>query len=119
MDMNWLEFMLFSLAVFRITRLIVYDTITERIRRPFMDEVEQKDAEGNADIYIVPKESGIGGWIGSLISCYWCTGIWVGAAFFLIRETSSYLYQPLLIIFAAAGMAAVIETVLQKFLYEE
>ena len=55
-----------GLAVFRLTRLIVFDKIMEPFRRPFFTEIEEKDESGKAEIYLIPKEKGIHSWIGEL-----------------------------------------------------
>ncbi|RST75241.1 DUF1360 domain-containing protein [Siminovitchia acidinfaciens] len=114
MEMSWFEFLLFSVAVFRLTRLFVFDTITEWLRRPFMDEREEKNAEGEAEVYYVPKEKGVRGWIGALISCYWCTGVWVSIALFLMRIYLPGFYKPVVLVFAIAGIAAILETWVQS-----
>ncbi|MFD1705655.1 DUF1360 domain-containing protein [Siminovitchia sediminis] len=112
--MTWLEFVLFGMAAFRLTRLIVFDQITDWMRRPFMDKVEEINSEGETEVYFLPKESGLRGWLGALLSCYWCTGIWVTAGMFLARTYTPLLYKPMVIIFAAAGLAALIETWVQS-----
>ena len=113
-----LEFILLSLASFRLTRLIVYDKITAFLRKPFFDEVEKKNKKGEVEIYIIPKKSGIKGWIGELLSCYWCTGIWsaiiiVAALFFF-----PYWSNPVIVVLAVAGLASLIETIVQRLLVE-
>ena len=113
-----LDLILLSLASFRLTRLIVYDKITAFLRKPFFDEIEEKNEKGEAEIYIIPKKSGIKGWIGELLSCYWCTGIWsaviiVAASFFF-----SYWSNPVIVVLARAGLASVIETIIQHLLVE-
>ena len=77
-----------GLAVFRLTRLIVFDKIMEPFRRPFFTEIEEKDEQGKVEIYLIPKEKGIRSWIGELLSCYWCTGFWVSLCL------TSPLYDP-------------------------
>lgn len=118
MDFSLMEFLILALASFRLTRLFVFDKITEFIRRPFFDEKEEKNAEGEIEIYSIPKKGGIRGFIGELLSCYWCTGMW---ASILICSMYIYYYSfsiIVIIILAVAGLAAIIETILQKFLYD-
>lgn len=112
--MTWLSFVLVSLAVFRITRLIVYDKITEFLRSPFMMEVEEKDEDGNLEVYIVPRETGLRGWFGQLLSCYWCTGIWVSILIITLKYFFPVVADIVIFIFAVAGAAAFIETVIQR-----
>jgi len=56
------DFFLMALAVFRLTRLFVYDTITQFIRDWF--------AGSNSRTF--------SGTLGTLINCPWCVGLWFG-----------------------------------------
>jgi hypothetical protein len=115
-NINLTMLMLLGLAAFRLTRLIVYDKITEFIRRPFFDEIEEIEEDGMVEIYLTPKKKGIRGWIGELLSCYWCTGIWVS-----ILLAGLYLYQTTIgnytiIVLAIAAVGSIIETIISKLL---
>jgi hypothetical protein len=108
-EINWFDFIIVSLAAFRITHLLVFDEIAKFIRKPFISEIEIEDATGNKNIVIEARGTGIRHFIGSLLSCYWCTGFWVSVATVLVYFFIPILY-PVLIIFAVAGAAAVIES---------
>jgi hypothetical protein len=112
---NVFHFLLLGLASFRLTRLIVFDKITEFLRSPFFDEVEQEE-NGVKEIYIVPKKGGIKGWIGELLSCYWCTGVWVSiilvCLYFFIPNWSG----PIISVLAVAGLASFFEIAVQNWL---
>ncbi|WP_249315295.1 DUF1360 domain-containing protein [Bacillus sp. FJAT-49711] len=114
MDITWLKFLLMSLAIFRITRLIVFDQITAFIRAPFLMEYEETNILGQKETYLLAREGGLRGWIGKLISCYWCTGIWVALGTFILYMYFPIIMDPIILIFALAGMAAFIETIIQK-----
>lgn len=118
MDISFLQFSLISLAVFRLTRLIVYDKITYFIRSPFMMDYEVVNQEGEKEIYVVPKEGGVRGWVGELLSCYWCTGVWVAIGVFCLLFFCPTIGEPLILILAIAGAAAIVETIIQYFLYD-
>lgn len=111
---SWFEFILFSLAVFRLSRLVVYDKIMESFRSPFMKEYKEVNEEGETEVFIVPREKGVRGWIGELLSCYWCTGIWASVGLLLLKENFPLFSHYLLYILAAAGLAALIETFIQS-----
>ncbi|KAB2337235.1 DUF1360 domain-containing protein [Cytobacillus depressus] len=117
MEITLSELMILALASFRLTRLVVYDKITEFLRSPFFDEIEEKNNDGESEIYLIPKKGGIRGFLGDLLSCYWCTGIWSTLFLYIV-----FIYFPkvipIIVILAVAGIAAIIETVVQKFINE-
>lgn len=113
-----LDFILLSLASFRLTRLIVYDKITAFLRKPFFDEIEEKNEKGEAEIYIIPKKSGIKGWIGELLSCYWCTGVWSAMIIVVASFLFPYWSNPVIVVLAVAGLASFVETIVQHLLVE-
>lgn len=116
MDIGPMELLILALAAFRLTRLIVFDKITEFLRRPFLEEVEEKDENGEIEVYWVVKEGRVRSFFGELLSCYWCTGVWSA----IILYASYYLYAsfvaPVLLILAVAGLAAIIEVIVQKLI---
>lgn len=111
---SWLMFMIFGLATFRITRLLVFDQIMHPLRKLFMDEMEIKDELGNTNIYVKPKKGIIKNFIGELLSCYWCTGIWISLIIFIGYRLCKPITEVVIIIFAVAGLAAIIETIIHK-----
>lgn len=110
------DFVLISVASFRLTRLIVFDKITEFIRAPFFDEVEELNEHGEKEIYYTPKKTPFKRFIGELLSCYWCTGIWSSIFLCVLYLLWPSLSFPLLLILAVAGLAAFIESILQLLL---
>lgn len=113
MNFSGFEFILYSLAVFRMTRLFVYDQIMEWFRKPFMMEYVELNADGKEEVYIAPKEGGMIGWLGALFSCYWCMGIWVATGLFAFHLIYPIIASIIIPIFAAAGLAALPETLIQ------
>nr|WP_205603775.1 DUF1360 domain-containing protein [Bacillus mesophilus] len=103
-----------SLASFRLTHLIVFDNITSFLRRPFHEEVTETEEDGTTSTYIVVKGTGIRKWFGELLSCYWCTGIWCTTALYALWWIWPKGVEPLVIILAIAGCAAIIETIVLK-----
>ncbi|WP_071393931.1 DUF1360 domain-containing protein [Bacillus tuaregi] len=116
MDITFLELIILGLSTFRLTRLFVFDKITAFVRDIFIDEVEEVDEKGQMDIYLIPKQGLIKGFIGELLSCYWCTGVWASiflCAFYLLFPA---IALPVLLVLAVSGIAAIIETILQLWL---
>lgn len=111
---SFLELILFSFASFRLTRLIVIDSITAFIRRPFHEEMEELDEDGRPIFYIEIKGSGLRAWIGELLSCYWCTGIWVTTFLYILSWKYPGLMGHVITILAIAGLAAIIEFFINK-----
>ncbi|RSK26512.1 DUF1360 domain-containing protein [Bacillus sp. HMF5848] len=109
-------FVLFCLACYRFTRLIVFDEITSFIRAPFHDEVAEVDEEGNEETYIVIKGNGLRAWIGKLLSCFWCTGMWVAIALYGLYILVPTILIPIIYIGAIAGTAAFLEILTQKLM---
>ncbi|WP_149453988.1 DUF1360 domain-containing protein [Pasteuria penetrans] len=97
-------------ATFRLTHLIVFDTITEPFRNLFFKVITVKDpdtGQSTSRIEIIGKNS-IRRMLGKLLSCHWCTGFWVANGIVL----SSLYFPPiqlLWLIFAVAGIAGWIE----------
>jgi hypothetical protein len=114
---GWIDFILLFIASFRLTRLLVYDKITAFIRRPFHREAEEVLPDGSTLSYIEIKGTGLQKWIGELLSCYWCTGIWCSGFLFLIYEYMYELSEPLILILAIAGCAAIIEAIIEKLIF--
>lgn len=113
--LTWLQLFIFALASFRLTRLIVFDEITKFIRNPFHEEVEE-EKHGEIETYVYIKGKGIRAWIGKLLSCYWCTGIWCSVFLYVIWFIYPVYAEPLLIILAIAGFAGIIEAIVTKLL---
>jgi hypothetical protein len=74
--------------------------------------VEELNNEGELEIFYEPKKTMIRGFIGELLSCYWCTGIWT-SVFIWISYTLFPFAIPFLIILAIAGLASIFESVVQ------
>ena len=116
MDIDLFVFILLGLSAFRLTRLLVFDNITAFLREPFLYEIEEMNDYGKMETYLVPKDGKVKGFIGELLSCYWCTGVWssIGlCVFYLMYPTVAF---PLILILAVAGLAAIIETIIQIWL---
>ncbi|XXM73859.1 DUF1360 domain-containing protein [Lysinibacillus sphaericus] len=112
MDLTLVQLLALGFAIFRMTHLIVFDKITERMRAPFFDEVKEME-DGEEAIYLIPKTAGLKGFVGQLLSCYWCTGIWVSLFLYGGYLLFPFIFGPLITFLAVAGVAAIIEAAVQ------
>ncbi|MFA9556947.1 DUF1360 domain-containing protein [Evansella sp. AB-rgal1] len=107
-DITWMELIILILATFRLTRLIVFDEITTFIRNPFLKITYEKNDEGDLLETVEIRRGGLHYWIGMLLSCHWCVGIWASLVVVLI-----YQYIPglnlVLLLLAIAGAASFIQ----------
>ena len=113
MDISWLLLFILILASFRLTRLVVHDKITAFLRRPFIDEITLEE-NGMPVTYTKIKGSGVQYFIGELLSCTWCSGIWCTALLLLIYVFFPYVGEFIIILLAIAGAAGVIETIVNR-----
>jgi hypothetical protein len=116
MNIDLFNFIILGLACFRLTRLIVFDKITEFLRQPFFDEVEEENEDGTVEVYFLPKKTPIKKFIGELLSCYWCTGVWISALVVAGYLLLPMLFVPIILIFAIAGLAAILESIVQLWI---
>jgi hypothetical protein len=116
MNIDLLTFIILGLACFRLTRLIVFDKITEFLRQPFFDEITEENEDGTVEVYYLPKSTSIKKFIGELLSCYWCTGVWISAAVVTGYLFLPALFVPITLVFAVAGLAAILESVVQLWI---
>lgn len=69
---GWWQFLLLSLAVFRVYRLIAEDTILDRPRRWLLRLGDWQDGDGEDNIPAEYRDK----W-GLFITCPWCLGFWL------------------------------------------
>ncbi|MFK9095470.1 DUF1360 domain-containing protein [Bacillus salipaludis] len=116
MKITFLNLLILSLATFRLTRLLVFDKITEFIRNPFFDEIKEENEDGEMEVYYLPKKTGVKKFFGELLSCYWCSSIWAAALIVALFYLSPAISVPILLILAVAGIASILELVVQYFI---
>ena len=82
------DFVILSLAAFRLTRLITTDVILDKLR----ERVWKK----------YPPENG---GLGYLITCDWCTSIWVSSLLVLLYKISS---EPTVVAASALAISGIV-----------
>lgn len=103
-NLSWMTYVMLILASYRLTHLIVFDKITEFIRKPFMKKIKVETANGTHSKE-VPASM-----FGYLLKCYWCAGIWsallLGTAYLLFPKITFVV----ILILSIAGGQSIIET---------
>lgn len=90
------EFIILSLATFRLTRLMVYDRITAFFREQFYNLKGGK---------LVEPERGPRRALNDLVTCPWCFGLWAGATVVFCYYLTPLSWFPILFL-AIAGLGA-------------
>ncbi|MEC1622784.1 DUF1360 domain-containing protein [Bacillus mojavensis] len=103
--LSWLTFFMLILASYRLTHLIVFDKITEFIRKPFMKKRRTVDANGHVNEKNVPASN-----FGYMLNCYWCAGVWcailIGLGYLFLPDIA----VPVIFILSIAGAQAILES---------
>ncbi|OGI22513.1 MAG: hypothetical protein A2808_03375 [Candidatus Moranbacteria bacterium RIFCSPHIGHO2_01_FULL_55_24] len=87
------DFIILSLAILRLVRLLAYDNITLFIREAFMDVNRVKYAEGGEEfVERVPSENSFKRTISKLLNCPWCTGVWVALVVLFLYQAFPMLW---------------------------
>jgi hypothetical protein len=103
-EISWMTYIMLILASYRLTHLIVFDKITEFIRKPFVKKVKVETDDG-VKTKEVPTSM-----FGYLLKCYWCAGVWsaalLGGAYLLFPRITFVV----ILILSIAGGQSIIET---------
>lgn len=109
-SISYMELIIFILASFRLTHLLVFDEIALFIRKPFVEVTIEKDEETGKSFHnSKARGTGLRKFIGSILICYWCTSVW-SSAFIVLATWLLPAIFPLFVILAVSGAAAAIET---------
>jgi hypothetical protein len=103
-DISWKMLLMIILASYRFTHLIVFDKITEFIRKPFLINKTTIES-GEKKTKKVPDSK-----LGYLFNCYWCAGVWSAIIFGLGYLLYPTIFIPAIFIFAIAGGQTILET---------
>src|SRR5690606_12429101 len=103
------DYVLITLASWRLTRLVVYDAITKFFREQFWDVV--KVGRG----YALEKPStGPRRTLADLLSCPWCFGVWATATVTFVYLLTPYAIYP--VIFLALSAVATFLQILSNLI---
>ncbi|MCE7794845.1 DUF1360 domain-containing protein [Salipaludibacillus sp. CUR1] len=115
MEESWLNFILMGLAVFRLTHLFIYDTITEPLRQLFLKEIKESDENGEVIWHYEPKGKGIIKFGGSLLSCHWCLSVWMGGFIFAGQMIFPIIFSVIIWVFALSAASVLLEEAVIKY----
>jgi len=94
-----LDYVLMSLATFRLVRLFVYDKITAFFREQFYDVTEGRNGATLIKPVHGPRRT-----LADLLSCPWCFGMWAaGTVTFFYLLTPYAFYIVLMLAIGAVG----------------
>lgn len=116
MHLDVFEFIILFLASFRLTRLMVYDKITSVLRSPFHEVIEEVLSDGSTQEFLHIKGKGLRLWIGELLSCHWCMGIWCTCLLYFGYVFWPLGFEPINYVLAIAGCASILETIVEKLI---
>jgi hypothetical protein len=102
-DLTLMDFVLISLASFRIIRMVVYDKIFAFFREQFYDATEYK-----GQVVLVKPEGGPRRTLADLLSCPWCFGVWATAMVSFFYLLTPYAFFPILFI-ALSAVASMLQ----------
>ncbi len=92
-DLAVFDFVLITLASFRITRLFVYDSMTKFFREQFYDAKVVRNK-----VTLVKPATGPRRTLADLMSCPWCFGLWATTCVVFFYLLTEYAYLPIIIL---------------------
>lgn len=101
----FVDYVLMTLASFRLVRLVVYDKMFAFLREQFYDVTEYK---GN--VVLIKAESGPRRTLADLITCPWCVGVWAVLIVSFFYLLTSYAVYPVLLL-ALSGVVSLLQII--------
>lgn len=96
-ELSLVDYVLVTLATWRLTRLFVYDNITKFFREQFWD-VKKVGKE----FELVKPKIGPRRTLADLMSCPWCFGVWAAAMVIFLYLITPYAVYPIMFLAIAA-----------------
>lgn len=92
------NFVIDALAVYRLTRLVTRDTITEEIRETIKQELQTTAEAGIAPEKSIQK-------IVYFLECDWCMSVWVASAAYCMKKYIPETWSTISYVLAASAVA--------------
>lgn len=102
----WAWLLVDTLATYRLTRLVVKDTITQPVRRRIVDLADRHDGKPFGGP-LAPLANGPVRLAAELVTCPWCSAVWVAAAVVALTYLFAFAWSLAafgLVCAAAAGL---------------
>jgi len=96
-ELTLTDYVLLTLATWRLVRLFVYDAITKWFREQFYDVV--KVGRG---LELVKPKTGPRRTLADLLSCPWCFGVWAAAMVIFFYLITPYAIFPVILLALSA-----------------
>lgn len=109
-NLTLLKLIVLGLAAFRLSHLFVFDEIMAPVRRIFLDYEQQENVLGLTFPVPKPKARGLGNFIGRILRCYWCTGVWMTLFLLILDRTwPGPVTNGLMLLLAVSGIQSLLE----------
>ncbi len=96
-DLTLIDFLLLTLATWRLTRMFIYDTITKFFREQFWDLVKVGKGFELEKPKFGPRRT-----LADLLSCSWCVSTWAAASLIFFYLLTPYAVFPIIILALSA-----------------
>jgi hypothetical protein len=96
-ELKLVDYVLITLATWRLTRLFLYDAITKFFREQFWDLVKEGKGYELEKPKFGPRRT-----LADLLSCPWCFGTWAAATIIFFYLLTPYAVFPVMILALSA-----------------
>lgn len=96
-ELSTVDFVLMTLATWRLTRLFVYDNITKFIREQFWDVVKVGKGYTLEKPKVGPRRT-----MADLLTCPWCISVWAAAVVIFFYLVTPYATYPIMLLALSA-----------------
>lgn len=96
-ELSTVDFVLMTLATWRLTRLFVYDNITKFIREQFWDVVKVGKGYALEKPKVGPRRT-----LADLLTCPWCISVWAAAVVIFFYLVTPYATYPIMLLALSA-----------------
>lgn len=96
-ELSVVDYLLITLASWRLVRLFLYDTITKFFREQFWDVIKVDKCYQLEKPTVGPRRT-----LADLLDCSWCFGVWASATVIFFYLLTPYAVFPVLILAISA-----------------